>query len=245
MTTTGPTKPGSTHAVPGRRTVRPRWIWGGIVVLLAGTTVLGIGVSVTSWTWSTAGLVVMALGAASAWGGGVMYDARTSAAVQAEISDVVDGNVHRGVAPGDTVSTPTIRQTSRHLDHRRKALERASIEAPRPSLVPPVGGLLMLVALFLLVSQWGLYPVGLPGQTNATRSLGCAIVLALVGLRILTAQADQRLRLSSGLAALAGLVLILNGCVARHDRLATSVVEVVCGALCWVAVAVVLAHEPR
>ena len=213
-------------------------------MLIAGTVVVGVGVAVASWSWSIVGLVVMALGAGAALRGGILYDARTSGAVQGEIRDVVEGNVHPGVVPGDTVSTPASRQRSRELDHRREALERATIQAPRPSMVQPAAGLLLLVALFLLVSQWELYPIGLPGQSNATRSLGCAIVLALAGLRIVTAQPDQRLRISSGLAALAGLLLILNGSLAQHDRLATAVAEVVCGALSCVAAAVVFTHHP-
>lgn len=237
-------QPASRHSAHAHL-VRPRWVWGGTFLLCAGAAVVGIGVIRTSWAWSIAGIALLTLGAVAALRGGILYDVHGSGAARSELSDVIGGNVHPGIAAGDTTSTPRSRRKSRELDHRRQALERAAIEAPRPSMVRPAAALLLLVAVFLLVSQRELYPTELRGQTNTGRSLGCVIVLALAGLRILTAQPGHRLRISSGLAALAGVLLILNGLLARHDRFATAVAEVICGALAFFAAAVVFTHEPQ
>ena len=232
------------HSTEEKHLVRPRWVWGGTFLLVTGTVVIGVGVDLTNWPWSIIGMVLLALGAVVAARGGLMNDFHTHGSARTEMRNVVEGNVRPGLAPGTDLSTPESREKSRELDHRREALEQAAVEAPRPAMVRPAAGILLLIALLLLVSQWELYPIGIPGQTNANRSLGCAIVLGLAGLRILTSQPDQRVRVSSALAALAGLSLILNGLLARHDRLSTAVAEGCCGALSWAAAAVVVVHEP-
>jgi hypothetical protein len=212
-------------------------------VLIAGTCIAGYGVDVLSWWWSLAGVVVMAIGGSTALAAGVLHDVQGAGGVRAELRDLREGNVHQGVVAGETRSTPAARRTSLELDRRRVALEQAARVAPRPAPVRPAAGTLLLIALFLVVSQWELYPIGIPGQDNAMRSLGCAIVLGLTGLRVLTAVPGQRHRISAGLAALAGLLLLLNGLLASHDRLSTGVAEVICGVLAVVAAAVTSSHE--
>lgn len=224
--------------------VRPRWVWGGTGLLVAGAIVIGIGVDLTSWPWSIGGLVVLALGTVTAGRGGILDDFHGRGSVRTEIRNVVEGNVRPGVTPGICHSTPRSRRRVRRLGEQRTALERSSTEAPRPSPVGPAAVTLLLTALFLLVAQWELYPPELPGQVNATRSMGCVVVLGVAGLRMLTAQPGHRLRLSSAAAGLVGLLLVLNGVMAPHDRLATAVFETVCGLLACAAAAVVVAHEP-
>lgn len=224
------------------RPVRPRWVWAGTSVLVAGTCIAAYGVDVLSWRWCLAGAAVMVTGGGTALASGVLRDVQGAGGVRAELRDVRAGNVHQGVARR-TPPTPAARSRSRELDRRRVALEQAARAAPRPALVRPAAGALLLVTLFLVVSQWELYPIGIPGQDNAGRSLGCAIVWGLAALRVLTAEPGQTHRLSAGLAALAGLFLLLNGLLASHDRLSTEVAEVVCGALAVVAAAVTSTRE--
>ena len=225
------------------RTVRPGWVWSGLLTAIAGTVVIGVGVILLSWTWSLIGTGVLLAGAGISLAGGVMYDVHsTSPAV--EISQVVDGDVHEGVAPGETRSTPESRQRAHELDRRLDTLERAVMQAPRPVPDGPAAVTMLLVAVFLLVCQWALYPTGLPGQTNANRALGCAIVLGLCGLRVLTSQPRQRHLVAGSLAGLASLTLLVNGLLAPHDRTVVAVAEGVCGALSVVSSAILLSRQP-
>lgn len=137
----------------------------------------------------------------------------------------------RGVAPGEELSDPRIERTARELDQRRRAMEQASIDAPRPSFIQPAGGLLALIAVLPLVSQWELYPTELPGKNNALRALGCAIVLGLASMRLLAAQPRSPHLITGGFTLLAALALVLNGFLASHDRTSTAAAEVICGAL--------------
>jgi hypothetical protein len=216
-----------------RRLVRPRRVWVGTLVALVGCIVIAVGVILTSWPWTVVGGVVLLAGGVVAYRGGVMYDAR-SGGLRPELTGLVRGRERRGVAPGDMVTAPRAVETSRRVDRRRRRLERAAASAPRRIPVRPTGGVLVLVAMFLLVSQWELYPLELPGQTNATRALGCAIVVGLSGMRVLEAGAG-RSHTAPALATLAsGGLLILNGAVADHARTATAAVEVACGVVCVV-----------
>ncbi len=132
---------------------------------------------------------MLGLGIVVAARGGLMNDFHAHASVRTELRNVVEGNVRPGLPPGTRFSTPEIRRKSRELDQQREVLERrldggASAVAggrPRPARC-------CLIALFLLVAQWKLYPAELPGQINANRSVGCSILMGLAGLRMLTAQ---------------------------------------------------------
>jgi drug/metabolite transporter (DMT)-like permease len=84
--------------------VRPRWVWGGLIVALLGVCLLGWGIAVPSWTESVAGAVVLLVGGAASVGGGVLYDARTHLAVGEEMRQLRDGDVHEGIRPGDMLN---------------------------------------------------------------------------------------------------------------------------------------------
>ena len=89
-----------------------------------------------------------------------------------------------------------------------------------------------MVTIVLMVSQWELYPLELPGQSNATRALGCAIVIGLAGMRILEGGAPQPHTVSVVATVVAGSLLTVNGAFADHARTATVAVEVICGLFC-------------
>jgi hypothetical protein len=84
--------------------VRPRWVWGGLIVALLGSCLLGWGIAVLSWTESVAGAVLLLIGGAAGVGGGVMFDARIHLAVGEEMRQVREGDVHEGIGPGDRLS---------------------------------------------------------------------------------------------------------------------------------------------
>lgn len=137
------------------------------------------------------------------------------------------------------IDDPEVRQRSRELDRRRRALERASHDAPRGPLAPLGAIVLVLVALFLLVAQWAIYPLGRTSQDNALRALGVGVVAGLAGLRILVGR-PARHRVAALLALLAGVGLLVSALVLPHEIGATRVEEVVSGALVVLGAAVAL-----
>ena len=75
-------------------TVRPRWTWLGLLVMLTGLVVLAVGVIAESWAWAVPGLVVLALGVAVAVYGGFFYDV-SSPSLSGQLHDVETGDVHQ------------------------------------------------------------------------------------------------------------------------------------------------------
>ncbi|MEZ0580553.1 hypothetical protein [Nocardioides sp. MH1] len=223
---------------------RPRWIWGGLLTAIAGMIVAGVGVAATSWIWSLVGAGTLLAGVGLAFAGGVLYDAHSGPPTE-ELKHVLQGGTRAGVAAGQTRSTPGSRRRARAVEARLDQLEAATAAAPRPYPVKPPAVILMLIALFLLVSQWELYPLEFPGQTNANRALGCAILFAACGLRIRFAQPLRRRRPSAGLAGVAGLALLCNGLLSPHDRLIMAVLESLCGLLAVLCAGVVFAYRPH
>lgn len=222
------------------RIVRPRWVWGGTLTSLAGLGAVSVGVVVLSWVWAVVGLLTTVAGALLAWWAGVLRDVHTSGPLD-EVDQVTHGTVRRGVAPGDTVPLGSgARERVAGVEVRRRELERRGWTAPTRPPTRPAGVLLVLVAVFLLVAQWGLYPLERPGQTNAVRALGAAVLLGLVAARLF-AVTDRVPRVSTAVGASVGVALLLNGALARHDRTATAAAEVVCGVLvCLVGAALLL-----
>ncbi|GAA3836832.1 hypothetical protein [Nocardioides panacisoli] len=231
----------SSHA--RQHLTRPRWIWSGLLLAIIGTITAGFGVDNGSWTWSLIGTGLLVLGSAVAIAGGVIYDVHTSAP-RGELTAILRGGIRPGVAPGGTGSTPGSRRRAREAERRLDALEKATIQTPRPYPIGPAALAMLLIALFLLVSQWELYPTEFPGQSNANRALACAIVFALCGFRILLGQPGQAHRISAALAGLSGVALLLNGLLAAHDRTAAAGAEAICGAVAVGAALLVAAHQP-
>jgi hypothetical protein len=73
-------------------TVRPRWTWIALLVMVAGLVLIAVAVIMESWTWAVPGLVVLAVGAGAALYGGFFYDVQGGASTQ--LKDVVEGNEH-------------------------------------------------------------------------------------------------------------------------------------------------------
>lgn len=69
-------------------TVRPRWVWIGLVVMMAGLVLIGIAIIVPTWTWAVLGLILLGAGGASALYGGFFYDVQGGASPSAQFEDV-------------------------------------------------------------------------------------------------------------------------------------------------------------
>lgn len=214
-------------------TVRPRYVWLGLVVGLVGAVVIGLGVSFESWLWGIAGVVVLAVGAAMALDGGVMYDAHQSS-VAGEVQQAVHGEKREGIKPGEMIEDQQVRRKSYELDEVRHAATAGSHDAPHPPLANLGAILVLLVGVFLLGAQWSLYPTGYQPQTNANWALGFAMLCSAGALRILFGEPGRHL-LSTAAIVLSGVGLLLRAFLATHAIEATAVAEAVCGVLLLVA----------
>jgi hypothetical protein len=222
-----------------RHLVRPRRVWIGTLLAILGLVVVSVGLVLLSWPWSLTGTVIALGGAVVAWRGGILYDVHSSG-VRSELGEVVHGTVREGVAPGETVhASPEARSRTVQVERRRRGLERAAMVAPRPGPTRPAGWVLLLIAIFLMVAQWELYPLERPGQTNAVRALGAAILFAIAGMRMASSQGRPP-RVAALVSITVGLALLLNAVLAQHDVGSTAASEGVCGAVACLAGIVVL-----
>jgi predicted membrane channel-forming protein YqfA (hemolysin III family) len=74
-------------------TVRPRWTWIALVVMVGGLVLIGAGIIAQSWAWAVPGLVVLAVGGVAGLYGGFFYDVQGGGA-GAQLRDVVEDNEH-------------------------------------------------------------------------------------------------------------------------------------------------------
>jgi hypothetical protein len=78
----------------GTHTVRPRWTWIALVVMVIGLILIGAGIVAQSWAWAIPGLVVLVIGGVVGLYGGFFYDVQGGGSVSAQMHDVVEGNEH-------------------------------------------------------------------------------------------------------------------------------------------------------
>ena len=205
--------------------VRPRWVWGGLLVAVLGLLGISAGVVELSWDWVVPGVVLLLAGAAGAAYGGVLSDSRTGHPAD-ELAEVRRGGTREGAAPGAEVHARRAEEVSRTADATRRELLEAAHRVGRPNLSPVGAGLALLTCGWLLVAQWTLYPMSVVGQAGALRDLGVTIVVGLAALRV--AVAGPR-RLACAVVVVGGLVLALLGLLAAHRSTGVRVDEVVCG----------------
>ncbi len=105
--------PGSTH------TVRPRWTWIALVVMVVGLVLIGAGIIAQSWAWALPGIVVLALGGIAALYGGFFYDVQGGASASAQARDVIEGNEHEFPGAGTMRSEDEVKR-----DVRRRWLRK-------------------------------------------------------------------------------------------------------------------------
>ena len=218
--------------------VRPRWVWGGLLLAVVGAGTLSWGVVSLSWASSLVGAALLLLGAGAGLRGGVLYDAVPTLAARHQLRQAVDGDVHPGIAPGDTLATPAARQDALATNQALHAREAAAQHQGEVHWAPVAGWLLLLLGAVLTVSQWELVAPTATGRGNSLRDTAVAIVLGLAGLRI--AVVPGRHRIATGLTGLAGIGLILAALLADHDHQSLAVVEAAGGcvaALCSLAAA--------
>lgn len=212
-----------------RHRVRPRWVWSGLLLILVGLVVLALGLVGRSLVWSLVGPVVAAVGGFLTWRGGVMYDVHGSRPLRQEATELVHDDVHEGRSPTERMSHETAEQIARGNDERRRELLARVESDDFPSLAPVGVVVLLLMAVWLFVSQFVLaYPFTATGQSNALRDTGFAIVIGLCGLWM--RQLGPR-PVATGLCLLCGVLLVVFALTQSHAAGRTEWNEILTGAV--------------
>ncbi|HET8663637.1 MAG TPA: hypothetical protein VFM08_04910 [Nocardioides sp.] len=94
-------------------TVRPRWTWIALVVMIAGLVLIGAGIIAESWAWAVPGLVLLVVGGAVALYGGFFYDVQGGASVSSQLQDVKEGKEREFPGAGTMRSKDQVEQEVR------------------------------------------------------------------------------------------------------------------------------------
>jgi hypothetical protein len=202
----------------GKHLVRPRLVWGGLLLALVGAITIGVAVGVSSWPVAIAGIVLLVVGGLVGWRGGALYDATSEFALDEAVQEVKEGDAHEGTKPGDQVRSPEAHRESLRADRTRQATTAATLRAPRPGL-SVLGAILLLTGAAFVVATQGMYPHSHTGQINGERDLGLAVLAGLVGLLVLLS--PRRHPVATGVALLCAVGMALQAVLARHDASTT------------------------
>ncbi len=73
-------------------TVRPRWTWISLAMMVVGLVLIGVGIVVPSWAWAIPGIVVLLIGGVAGLYGGFFYDVHGGPSASGQLRDAVEGN---------------------------------------------------------------------------------------------------------------------------------------------------------
>jgi predicted membrane channel-forming protein YqfA (hemolysin III family) len=90
-------------------TVRPRWTWISLVVMVIGLILVGIGIIGTSWPPVIVGIVLLVVGGVFGIHGGFFYDVQ-GGALSAQMGDVKAGAEHEFPGAGTTRSEADVKE---------------------------------------------------------------------------------------------------------------------------------------
>ena len=94
-------------------TVRPRWTWIGLAVMIAGLGLIGVGIILVSWTWAIVGLVLLGCGGIAGIYGGFFYDVQGGASASTQLRDAVEGTEFEFPDPDTTRSEEEVKHDVR------------------------------------------------------------------------------------------------------------------------------------
>jgi hypothetical protein len=208
--------------------VRPRWVWASLTVLIVGLALSGYGVAILSWAWSLTGVAVVAVGAALALYGGLLYDVHTRGSAVDELREVAEGGEHQGIDPDARLGGRAAQHAVQVERSRRHVLEARAAARGRPDYGAIGAFLCLTVCAWLAIAQWGVLSFHMLSEATALRGIGVGVVAALSAWRVLLVGA----RWTTGLLIIAtGSALILFGILLRHLSATTEASEITCGVL--------------
>jgi len=90
-------------------TVRPRWSWVALAVLVCGIVVIAVGDLGHSWTLMGIGVVLLVAGGGVALYGGLFYDVQ-GGSFSGQLNDVAEGNQREFPDPTTTRSEDEVKE---------------------------------------------------------------------------------------------------------------------------------------
>src|SRR5690349_1624026 len=94
-------------------TVRPRWTWIALAVMITGLVLIGLGISVESWAWVIPGVVLLVVGGVAAVYGGFFYDVQGGASLSSQMQDVKENEEREFPGAGTMRSKDQVEQEVR------------------------------------------------------------------------------------------------------------------------------------
>jgi hypothetical protein len=214
---------------PVRNPVRPRVLWGGVALLLAGMFGTGAGLVAHSASVVVSGLVLLAVGGVAAWYGGVLHDLRRHDPAEQEVQAVREGKVEHGVSSQDTEGNRRARRNARAATEQKHRLLAEVTSQPAPPLLPASSLVLLLLGAWSALGVFVLgYPYTVAGQNNELRDLGLGIVLMLAALWLRHVSASVAV---AGTCLVVGALQVLEGLLLPHTVARVSGNQVVVGVL--------------
>ena len=222
-----------------RAPVRPRAVWGGLLVAVLGLCVVGAGISALSWTWSALGVLALAVGGGLMWRGGVMHDAHATKPVDHELRDVREGGTQEGVSAEQELGSDAARRRAAFVTEQTRALLASRTHAPAPPLRPIGVTALLVLGVWLLIAQYALgYPFTVLGQNSALRDLGPGLVVLLAAFWLRQCGPS---RVATALCLLSGVALLVFGFAVAHDAVRVQWNEILSGLLVMIGAALTVA----
>ena len=226
-----------------RATVRPRLMWVGVAIALLAMLGIGWAMIVHSGVGEIVGVVALVVGGLLAWRGGVLNDVQSSQPMSQEVEAAVHGGTHSGVEAGDQVHDPEAQARAVETTERKHALLRSRVEASGPPLRPVATLGLLLLGAWLFIGTFVLpYYYTVTGVNSVERALGGAIVVTLCALWLRHVGPNL---MAAGLAALAGILLVLAAFYAPHSSVVVNFQEAGSGSLVVLAAALTAGTRRR
>jgi predicted membrane channel-forming protein YqfA (hemolysin III family) len=91
-------------------TVRPRWTWIALVVMLTGLVLIGAGIVATSWITAIVGIVLLVVGGVAGLYGGLFYAVQGGSSLSNQMHDVAEGREHEFPGAGVTRSEAEVKR---------------------------------------------------------------------------------------------------------------------------------------
>ena len=221
-------------------TVRPRWAWSGMVLVLLALGLLGLGVigvgagersvGLPAWQWLVAGGLLLALGVPAALYGNLFYDTEASLAPARVAEDVVHGTTREAPDPTARVDAPVARARAVEDSERTRELLSARTSWTRPPAAPIGIALLLATSVWLVLAEYDLYPDDIAGKDGALRDGGIAVLIAVSALVMRLDRPTPRawlVALGCALALVLSSLLVDSGGILRGNELVTGVLVAV------------------
>jgi hypothetical protein len=205
-------------------TVRPRWSWSGLALLVLGGVVAGVGVAITLVWLIAVGAVVLAVGAFAALKGNLFYDIEG-------VSLSKEGA--KTVAPGATALVDDGEMRTEVAEEEHELARIRTREGVRPTLRKPAAGLLVALGAWLVLTQGVWYSESDPsGRDGTYRALAAGLALLLPGTYLLLKRSSV---VAAAVCLVAGVGLVLGGLLAGTSDVRGPVNEIICGVLVLLA----------